>query len=210
VWTAPRRCCTRSLCSPSAPSPPRSSISRTSSRTIRRSSSSLNSEYHRVDRVPAFYPVCRNWLSPAPSPASECCPPLWFQGGDTLACWRGGGEASSDDWTDTPWYSRYSIIPLRLVHTYLIVYVFNICSCTFFTLYFPSVVDPIQIRFWISVSKRFFRNLRFFCLSGKFLNLNFWKKFYSQFYFFVFTYSLFFTNGFCRKGNSPRCLNSFP
>jgi hypothetical protein len=38
---------------------------------------------------------------PAPSPASECCPP-WFQGGDTLAWGRGGGGVNSGEGTDTP------------------------------------------------------------------------------------------------------------
>jgi hypothetical protein len=37
---------------------------------------------------------------PAPSPASECCPLLWFQG-DAVACERGGGGAISDKETDT-------------------------------------------------------------------------------------------------------------
>jgi hypothetical protein len=30
--------------------------------------------------------------SPHPSPASECCSPLWILGGDTLACGGGGGD----------------------------------------------------------------------------------------------------------------------
>jgi hypothetical protein len=38
---------------------------------------------------------------PAPSFASECCPPLGFKVGGTLACRIGGGGANSDEGTDT-------------------------------------------------------------------------------------------------------------
>ncbi len=33
----------------------------------------------------------RNWDFPNPSPAGECAPSLWYRGGSTLACERGGG-----------------------------------------------------------------------------------------------------------------------
>ncbi len=155
VWTAPRRCCTRSLCSPSAPSPPRSSTSRTSFRTTRRSSSSLNSEYHRVERVPGFLSSRPSWLSPPPHPQASVAPPppqLWFRGGGGWGhtCLRERGFVSNQ----FGWRERLSD-PLGIIyslhgeylHTYLIVYVFNICSCTSFMLYFPSFADPIQIWF---------------------------------------------------------------
>ncbi len=41
-------------------------------------------------------------LCPSPSPARVCvCTPLGTQSGATLACWRGGGGASSDDWIES-------------------------------------------------------------------------------------------------------------
>jgi hypothetical protein len=52
--------------------------------------------------------------SPAPSPSSKCCPPpLWFQGGGTLACGSGGGGEPIRTKGQTLWYSRNSLIPLR-------------------------------------------------------------------------------------------------
>jgi hypothetical protein len=41
-----------------------------------------------------------NWDSANPSPAGECVPPLWFQGG-ALTCGRGGGGPNLDEGTDT-------------------------------------------------------------------------------------------------------------
>jgi hypothetical protein len=52
-----------------------------------------------------------NWLRPSPRP-QESVAPLWFLGGDTLAC-------REREWADpirtrgqTLWYCRYSVIPL--------------------------------------------------------------------------------------------------
>jgi hypothetical protein len=56
---------------------------------------------------------------PRPLPASECCsapPPLWVQGGDTLACWG----PNSDEGKQTLWYSMYNLIPVR--HTLSSIY----------------------------------------------------------------------------------------
>jgi hypothetical protein len=45
-----------------------------------------------VYRVPGFFLQSSELAPPAPSPASECCPPFRFRegGGGTLACERGG------------------------------------------------------------------------------------------------------------------------
>ncbi len=139
MWTAPRRCCTRSLCSPSAPSPPRSSTSRTSSRTTRRSSSSLNSEYHRVDRVPGFLSIRPSWLSP-PLSRKQVLPPL-VPTGDTLACWRGGGGSQfgrRDRHSGTldlvkSLYGEYIPTSRCIFSTFVIAF--------FLMLYFPSVAE---------------------------------------------------------------------
>jgi hypothetical protein len=55
-------------------------------------------------------------LAPALSPASECCPlPRLITGGGTHSlAGEGMGGPNSDEGTATFWYSRYSIIPLRL------------------------------------------------------------------------------------------------
>jgi hypothetical protein len=56
--------------------------------------------YHRVDRVPGFPSSRSNW---PPSPASECCPPLWLKGGGGHTRWGdvGAGGADSDEGTYT-------------------------------------------------------------------------------------------------------------
>jgi hypothetical protein len=55
---------------------------------------------HRVYRVPGFLSSRQNWLSPPSHRKRVLPPPHWFQGGDTLACGRGGGGANSDEGTD--------------------------------------------------------------------------------------------------------------
>ncbi len=51
---------------------------------------------------------------PTPLTASECCPPpLWVQGGDTIACGGGDGDPIPTK-GQTLWYSMYTIITLRL------------------------------------------------------------------------------------------------
>ncbi len=67
------------------------------------------------------------WLSvrlsklgtPGPSPQASVAPPpppLWIQGGDTLACWG----PNSDEGKQTLWYSMYNLIPVR--HTLSLIY----------------------------------------------------------------------------------------
>jgi hypothetical protein len=49
---------------------------------------------------------------PVPSPASECCPPLWFRGGGTHSLSEEGAQvANSDEGTDTLGivYSLYAL-----------------------------------------------------------------------------------------------------
>ncbi len=50
--------------------------------------------HHREYRVAVFLSSYPNWV-PHPSPAWECCSPPRVQGGDTLACGRGGGGSQS-------------------------------------------------------------------------------------------------------------------
>jgi hypothetical protein len=48
---------------------------------------------------------------PAPSLASECCPPPFGSGGDTLVCGRGGAGANSDEGTEaTDFLVLYNIL----------------------------------------------------------------------------------------------------
>jgi hypothetical protein len=70
----------------------------------------MHCHFHRVDRVPGFFSSRPNWLPrPAPSPASECCPPSPFGfkwgGGDGQWAHSLAGEgargANSDEGTDT-------------------------------------------------------------------------------------------------------------
>ncbi len=63
-----------------------------------------DSSSHRIDRVLGFYFSRPNWDSPAPSPAGEVVPPLWFRGGHTRLReleWGGGGGPNSDMGSDT-------------------------------------------------------------------------------------------------------------
>ena len=62
---------------------------------------------HRVDRVLGFFSNRQTWDPPNPLTRRWICPlPLYFRGGDTLACGRGGGGLNSDQ-GQTLWYSRY-------------------------------------------------------------------------------------------------------
>jgi len=68
---------------------------------------------HRVDRVLSLISSRRNWVSPTPSHASECVPPLWFRGGEHSLGETGWGRPNSDEGTYTEvlylYRVRYSI-----------------------------------------------------------------------------------------------------
>jgi hypothetical protein len=50
--------------------------------------------YHRVMQSARLYTQSSALGPPHPSPARECCPPpIWIQGGSTLACGWGGGRS---------------------------------------------------------------------------------------------------------------------
>ncbi len=52
----------------------------------------LNTSFHRIYRVPGFLYSHLIWVLPTPHPQVIVAPPLWVQGGDTLACGGGGGR----------------------------------------------------------------------------------------------------------------------
>ncbi len=59
--------------------------------------------YLRGDCVYQCHAFCTDVRieSPAPSPPSECCSPLWVHGGDTRLRRKGWGGPNSDEGTDT-------------------------------------------------------------------------------------------------------------
>ncbi len=71
--------------------------------------------------MPGFLSSRPNWI-PRPLTRKRVLPPLWSQGGDTLACGidRGRGEPIRKK-EQTVWYSRYSIISLRTNVTILLL-----------------------------------------------------------------------------------------
>ncbi len=73
----------------------------------------LDGSSHRVDRVLGFLSSTPNWLPPPPPSVPP--PHLRFQGGEhSLA--GGGGPIRTKG--QTLWYSRNSIIPLRVIPTW--------------------------------------------------------------------------------------------
>jgi hypothetical protein len=80
---------------------------------------------------------------PTPSPTRECCLPPSGSRQDTLARGEGVGGPNFVDGTEsqTLWYSRYTIIPLRYTTVHYQHYIFSgdqdsdkqICICTDFT-----------------------------------------------------------------------------
>ncbi len=75
--------------------------------------------FHRVYRVPRLSLQSFELAPPAPSPASKCCPPLWFQGGGTHSLAGSGRGKPIRTKGQTLWYSRYGKIPLRLFLSWL-------------------------------------------------------------------------------------------
>ncbi len=73
---------------------------------------------HSVYRVPGFLSSRPDWVPPHPHLQESDVPPLWVQGGDTLARGEGMGGPDSDDGTDTLHGTLdilyYNIILLRI------------------------------------------------------------------------------------------------
>jgi hypothetical protein len=66
--------------------------------------------YCRVDSVLGFFPSRPSW---APLSRKRVYPPGTKSGGDTLACWRGGGGPNSDERTDSVALGIYVLIAYK-------------------------------------------------------------------------------------------------
>ncbi len=117
---------------------------------IRKSHTSTESTEYTEYQV--FSPFVRIGY-PAPSPASECCPPLIPKGGHTSLRERGRGETI---WTkgQAPWYSWSSIIPLRKVLFLMFVefpLIFGVLSHDTYLITYESFVNYSVTKIMVAV-----------------------------------------------------------